>query len=126
MEFVASRTECRNFDADRMAPLDCIKTIAMTSWLLANCAVAVGIDGERQEALRYLVRQDCGSCHGMTLKGGLGPALTPNALENKPAELLINSILFGRPGTPMPPWNSILTREETVWIVDQLIQGMPE
>jgi cytochrome c55X len=100
--------------------------MVLTSWLLAHCAVAAEIDGERQEALRYLIRQDCGSCHGMTLKGGLGPALTPSALENKPMELLINSILFGRPGTPMPPWNSILTREETVWIVEQLTQGMPE
>jgi len=31
----------------------------------------------RQAALVDLVRQDCGSCHGMTLKGGLGRSLLP-------------------------------------------------
>jgi hypothetical protein len=32
---------------------------------------------QRQKELIHLVRQDCGSCHGMTLQGGLGPALLP-------------------------------------------------
>ena len=36
---------------------------------------------ERTAALSYLVRQDCGSCHGMTLKGGLGQSLRPAALK---------------------------------------------
>lgn len=81
---------------------------------------------ERRQALRYMVRQDCGSCHGMTLKGGLGPALTPRVLADKPVELLVNSILQGRPGTAMPPWQGMLSRDEAEWIVDQLRQGMPE
>lgn len=80
--------------------------------------------GARQLELRHLLVQDCGSCHGMTLKGGLGPTLLPSALEGKPDELLVNTILFGRPGTPMPPWEPMLTHEEAVWLVEQLRAGV--
>ena len=38
---------------------------------------------ERQKELVRLVRQDCGSCHGMTLNGGLGPALSVQALKER-------------------------------------------
>lgn len=81
---------------------------------------------ERQRELVHLVRQDCGSCHGMTLKGGLGPALTPDALRDKPAESLVATVFGGRPGTPMPPWHRFLTEAEAEWVVDQLIKGFPE
>lgn len=80
-------------------------------------------DAEQQKALRHLIKHDCGSCHGMTLKGGLGPALTPSALRGKPAERLINSIIDGRPGTAMPPWQGLLSRDEAAWIVEQLLKG---
>lgn len=39
----------------------------------------------RQKQLIHLLKQDCGSCHGLTLKGGLGPALLPDVLLSKPA-----------------------------------------
>ena len=64
----------------------------------------------RQRELVRLVRQDCGSCHGMTLNGGLGPALTREALADKPAESLAAIIVHGRPGTPMPPWRTFVAR----------------
>lgn len=80
----------------------------------------------RQQALVHMVREDCGSCHGQTLKGGLGPALLPEALKGKDAELLKNTILHGRPGTPMPPWNTFLTESEAEWIVAQLMKGFPD
>lgn len=77
-------------------------------------------DQERQKALVHLVKQDCGSCHGMTLKGGLGPALTKDVLANKPDLLLINTILYGREALAMPPWKGILSEAEVVWMVDLL------
>ncbi|MBU3724682.1 MAG: cytochrome c [Burkholderiaceae bacterium] len=73
-----------------------------------------------------MVRQDCGSCHGMRLTGGLGPALTPQALREKPVESLAVTIYSGRPGTPMPPWRAMLSYEEAQWIVEQLLSGFPE
>lgn len=90
------------------------------------CTVAMA-DGqpspERQAELRYLLAQDCGSCHGLTLKGGLGPALTPPALAGKPPEFLQLTILHGRPGTAMPPWRGILTEDEGRWLADRLLAG---
>ena len=82
-------------------------------------------DAGRQRELVHLVRQDCGSCHGMTLAGGLGPSLKPEALRDKPLESLIATIHAGRPGTPMPPWHRFLSEAEARWIVEQLISGFP-
>ncbi len=81
---------------------------------------------ERQRELVSFVRQDCGSCHGMRLTGGLGPALTPDALKDKPIAALISTILQGRAGTPMPPWNKFLSESEATWIVDGLQKGFPD
>ena len=82
--------------------------------------------GERRAEVLKMVRQDCGSCHGMTMKGGLGPALTPAALQTKPADSLTATILHGRPGTAMPPWQDFLAADEAAWIVEQLQQGLPD
>jgi cytochrome c55X len=78
---------------------------------------------ERQSQLQYLLLQDCGSCHGLTLKGGLGPALTPVALAGKSPEMLRTVILHGRPGTPMPPWQPFITAAEADWLVARLLEG---
>ena len=68
---------------------------------------AAGPDPARRAQLIHMVREDCGSCHGMTLKGGLGPSLLPSALAGKADDSLEAVILDGRPGTPMPPWRAI-------------------
>lgn len=78
---------------------------------------------ERQSELMHLLTQDCGSCHGLTLKGGLGPALTKEALADKPAVMLREVILHGRPGTPMPPWKGFMTAQEADWLVQRLLEG---
>ena len=66
-----------------------------------------------------MVRQDCGSCHGMRLTGGLGPALTPDALRGRPAGGLAAIILYGRPGSAMPPWRQFVSEAEVGWIVGE-------
>lgn len=81
---------------------------------------------ERQRELVSLVRKDCGSCHGMTLSGGLGLALLPETLRDKPSENLVATILYGRPGTPMPPWRPFLSDDEAHWLVDMLKKGFPD
>tara|TARA_R110002167_G_scaffold5436_3_gene25585 strand:+ start:113901 stop:114323 length:423 start_codon:yes stop_codon:yes gene_type:complete len=81
------------------------------------------LSNARQNELTHLVKQDCGSCHGMTLKGGLGPALLVENLQNKPVLFIQNTILYGRPGTAMPPWKTLLTEQEALWIAVQLKQG---
>ena len=80
----------------------------------------------RRHELVRMVRQDCGSCHGMQLTGGLGPALTREALADKPLEGLVATIFQGRPGTPMPGWRSMLTEPEAWWIAERLMAGFPQ
>src|SRR3970282_3046513 len=94
--------------------------------LVAGCAAAADapVPARRTELL-HLVRQDCGSCHGLTLKGGLGPSLEPAALAGKDAEQMSFVILHGRRGTPMPPWREHLSESEAQWIVEQLKKGFP-
>lgn len=77
----------------------------------------------RQDEIRHLVRQDCGSCHGMSMAGGLGLPLLPEALRDKPKDSLVATILYGRPGTAMPPWKPFLTEAEAEWIVELLLKG---
>lgn len=78
----------------------------------------------RKDELVYLLRQDCGSCHGLQLRGGLGPPLTASALAARPPRLLEDMILNGIPGTPMPPWKMLLTPGEVSWLVATMKRGL--
>lgn len=89
---------------------------------LANAEISAA----RQHELKHLLRHDCGSCHGMTLKGGLGPALLPENLVGKPAATLEATVLYGRAGTPMPPWRGLLSEEEVAWLIALLMKGVPD
>ena len=98
--------------------------------LLAVCllgpvpaALGAGLSAERQRYLDDLLHEDCGACHGMTLKGGLGPPLLPERLRRLPREFLAATILNGRPGTPMPPWRPFLSRSDVDWILDRLLRA---
>lgn len=88
-------------------------------------AAASDPDAARQAELTRLVRQDCGSCHGMTLKGGLGKPLLPETLHNRDTAGVADVIMEGLAGTPMPPWKSLMTREDAVWIAARLKEGFP-
>jgi cytochrome c55X len=77
-----------------------------------------------KKELRNLLVQDCGSCHGLTMRGGLGPALLPETLADKPDAVLVSTIMDGRPGTAMPPWRPLLSEDDANWMVQQLKQGL--
>ena len=85
--------------------------------LTATTAFAGEPAPDRQSTLLNMLNHDCGACHGLTLKGGLGPALLPEALAGKPDDFLISTILNGRPGTAMPPWQPFMNRDEAAWLV---------
>lgn len=70
-----------------------------------------------------MLRHECGACHGLRLEGGLGPALTPQRLADRPARGLVRTILNGREDTPMPPWRPFLAPREARWLVKQLKTG---
>ena len=85
--------------------------------------VLAALDAAKQAELLYLLKHDCGSCHGMTRKGGLGPPLLPGNLRDRPPMLMENTVLYGRPGTPMPPWRGLLTEQEAHWLVEAMRRG---
>ena len=95
--------------------------------LLATAAIfAFGAEARAQvdrARLADLVRQDCGSCHGLTLKGGLGRPLTREALADFPQDVVRDIILDGLPGTPMPPWRPLLKPDEAEAIAEMLKRG---
>ena len=94
------------------------------SLLLAGPLPAAQQPGEvRARELQNLLVQDCGSCHGLTLRGGLGPPLSAERLAGRSPESLAAVILDGRPGTAMPPWQSLLTPAEARWIAERLLEG---
>ena len=78
------------------------------------------IPPDRAAELKHLVLQDCGSCHGLTMKGGLGRPLTREALAEADRDTLALIVLDGLPGTAMPPWRPLLTEAEALWIADYL------
>jgi len=103
--------------------------LSLAAWMtVPECLAAepASPGAARRAELIALVRQDCGSCHGMTLKGGLGPALLPDTLKDKPALALKATILLGRNGTAMPPWRNFLSDDEAGWIVSNLQKGFPD
>jgi len=100
----------------------CVASLAL---LCSSASVSqADVDNARQIELMHLLKQDCGSCHGMTLKGGLGPALLPAMLEGKSTDFLVTTILDGRENTAMPPWRPLLSEDEALWIAQQLKRGV--
>lgn len=99
--------------------------LTLVSLLPFSTTLAADLSAERQGQLERLLLQDCGSCHGMRLTGGLGPALTPNAIAGKSRDTLIATVTHGRPDTAMPGWNALLSEQDIAWLVDRLIEGKP-
>ncbi len=88
---------------------------------MAAVAGMPAVAPDRAVELEHMVLQDCGSCHGLTLKGGLGSPITPAALAGRDPEGLTAIILDGVPDTAMPPWRPLLTEPEARWIADYLL-----
>ena len=100
-------------------------------WLLflasiASTAIAAtgAVTDSRAKQLRNIVLQDCGSCHGLTLKGGLGKPLRPENLRAIPERAIADLILDGVNGTPMPPWRGLLSDDDALWVARALKTGI--
>lgn len=106
-------------------PAKILPSLLLTMLLAGSPASSAAPEGERRAELLNLIRHDCGSCHGLTLAGGLGLPLLPEALRDKHPDALKETILRGRGGTPMPPWQDFISEDEAKWIVDLLMKGMP-
>ena len=97
--------------------------LALSPLLAAPLLASNSMPLEREQELRNLLIQDCGSCHGLRLRGGLGPGLLPQQLQGKSADYLSLVILEGRPGTAMPGWRPLLSPAEARWMAELLLNG---
>ncbi len=94
-------------------------------WLPMAALADGSLSAEREQELETLLYQDCGSCHGMTLRGGLGPALPESRMNAYSRNGLAALILNGVAGTAMPGWAGLLTEEEARWLADLLQNDNP-
>ncbi|MCK4842633.1 MAG: cytochrome c [Methylococcales bacterium] len=94
--------------------------------IFSSSAMAKEPSEQRQKELLNMLKHDCGSCHGLTLKGGLGPSLLVDALKNKTDDFLVKTIREGRKGTAMPPWKPFMTEQETLWLVQKVLKHHQE
>lgn len=94
--------------------------------MAAGMAHAGGVSPPRADELRRLVAQDCGACHGMTRKGGLGPDIRAETLEGRAASGLASIIRDGLPDTAMPPWGPLLSEDDINWIAEYLLEAPEE
>ena len=102
-----------------------MRSVLAAALTLVVSQVLADVPEPRTVELENMVIQDCGSCHGLTLKGGLGSPLTPEALTHAEAEGLALIILDGVPETAMPPWRPLLSEEEALWIANYLLKVSP-
>lgn len=87
--------------------------------LLLGLLLPVQVQAE-DGRLRNLLEQDCGSCHGLTRKGGLGSPLLPERLAAVPVAALAAIILDGLPGTAMPPWRGLIDEAQALRLAQML------
>lgn len=102
-------------------------SIACASLIFAPYPAFAGnvLTPDRKSELIHLLKNDCGSCHGITLKGSLGPSLLPQAMAKRSADELRAIILDGVPGTPMPAWRGQFSKADITFLLDLLQHGVP-
>ena len=65
-----------------------------------------------------MVREEYGSCHGAhPQKAAWVRQLTPRCAKGEITRGVEQTILYGRGGTPMPPWAPFMTEAEAGWII---------
>jgi cytochrome c55X len=89
----------------------------------ATAAWASDISPDRAQALREMLAGTCASCHGADLGGMVGPPLTADALKGKDKDMLVDTILNGRPGTPMAAFSGMVDQADAAWLVEHLQAG---
>lgn len=95
--------------------------LALALIWLGNAQAAAG--ESLAEYLTNMVKQDCGSCHGIDMGGGLGRPLTAEALAGLDTETLKQIILYGIPETAMPGWHGLISESDAAWIAAGLKEG---
>lgn len=119
-------TPCPSWSVAQVVELRRVLLVTGAGALAATGAAGATPDADRQAELLHQLRQDCGSCHGITMAGGLGPALLPEVLAGHSDEELARIVLDGVPRTPMPPWRTLISEDEVLWLIRRLKEGLDE
>jgi len=81
------------------------------------------VANERQSELLYFVEQNCPACHGIRMKGSIGPALSKADLQHLSVNAVTLTILYGLPDKGMPAWEAQLSETDAFWIAKLLKRG---
>ena len=102
-----------------------MRGVSLAALVSATCAGLLGAGPVRAQTLPPAVRAQvdagqqlfattCANCHGSAGKGAIGPALAKRDLSQ---ELIRNTFLNGRVGTPMPPFKDELDPKSQAEII---------
>lgn len=100
-----------------------LSALMLLGWIGVSTPAALHaepISADRKASLDHLLRHDCGSCHGMTLQGGLGPALLPEQFTDQDIDSIATMILVGNPEKAMPPWEGLLSFSDARYLARQI------
>ncbi len=91
--------------------------------IVAAATMAVGAlhAGSSTMDFAKVYEKECQGCHGPIHQGGVGSDLRPSALKDKNDYMLADTILNGRPGTAMPEWKKMFSKDDADGMVDWLI-----
>jgi glucose/arabinose dehydrogenase len=92
-----------------------LPSLAAPAVLLAQLALASGLQAQIQRPgkVNETYAENCASCHGEKLEGGLAPSmLDDDWVHGGDDDSLARSIRDGFPESGMPPWSGLLSEEE--------------
>ena len=81
------------------------------------------VTNERQSELLDFVEQNCPACHGIRMRGSIGPALSKANLQHLSVNAVTLTILYGLTDKGMPAWEAQLTEGDAYWIAEFLKRG---
>lgn len=81
------------------------------------------VTNERRSELLYFVEQNCPACHGIRMRGSIGPALSKANLQHLSVNAVTLTILYGLTDKGMPAWEAQLSERDAYWIAELLKRG---
>jgi len=89
--------------------------------IVTSVAATMVVAGSSKMDFAKVYEKECQGCHGPIHQGGVGSDLRPKALKKKEAYSLAETIMNGRPGTAMPGWKHMFSKDDATGMVDWLM-----
>ncbi len=95
------------------------KFLSMTA--AAAMVVTTAYAGTSKMDFAKVYEKECQGCHGPIHQGGVGSDLRPKVLKKKNTDMMAETILNGRPGTAMPSWKHMFSKDDAYGMIDWLM-----